>query len=114
MGSNEQRIAIHKASIMKNIYETVNGEIVQKGETINIAEFQERLGKGEKFLTPSDIERFQADVKSRIIKAYAPKDKEAILKKGEKEISLLKSVTVENEIGRKFQFFSTGVEKTEE
>jgi hypothetical protein len=112
MDSNKLRVEEHRATIARNISgSTANPEeVIAKGEKISIVEFQDRLKKGESFLSQSQVDRFIKDTHQKAVSAFDPETKEQIIKAVENELNLLKGVTVVNEIGQEFNFFTKSEE----
>jgi len=108
MDSNKLRVDAHRAAIARNIQgSTANfDQAIEKGETISIGQFQERLEKGESFLSEPQISRFLNDTQKKIVDAFTTEAKEEIRKSVDNELNLLKAVKVVNETGQEFQFFS--------
>jgi hypothetical protein len=106
MDSIQKKVELRKAQVLQNINSSLGGTSIEKGEAISVEEFKGRLEKGEKFLTPADLGRFNDDVKDRVVKAYNPEDKELIRKAADNELAQLTPVTVQNEFGKKFNFFT--------
>lgn len=106
MDHNQTKNVLRKAQVISNLNSSLGGQVVEPSQEITLEEFQERLKKGEKFFTVSDIERFKSDVRNNINKAYTPEEKEKINSLSEKELSLLKAVVVVNPLGNKFKFFT--------
>jgi len=104
MDSNKNRVELRKSEIIKNM--NLKGDSEIKAEKIYISEFRERLEKGEKFITPQQVDNFNMDVKELILKAYTPEEKELIKQKADKDLSLLKAVDVVSENGKVVSFFS--------
>lgn len=106
MDSIKEKVELRKSEILQNINSSLNGEENLKGEIISIQEFRDRLSKGEKFFTPADIEKFNSEVDEKIVKSYTEEQKLELRKSANEQLSILKSVKVQNELGKAFDFFT--------
>jgi hypothetical protein len=106
MDSIQNKINLRKSQILQNLNSSLEGQKVEKPKTISVEDFRDRLNKGEKFLTIGDIEKFNGEVKSKIIKAFTPDEKEAIRKSADEQLSKLQPYLVTNDEGGSLRVFS--------
>lgn len=106
MDKNKERIDLRKAQFLANLNSSMSGSKVEiQNEVISTAEFQERISKGEKFYTESNIQQFLSDVDKKVVGAYTNDQKMTLRKSAEDQLSLLKSVSVVTETGAKLNFY---------
>jgi hypothetical protein len=106
MDKNQQNVLAKKVQFLENLNSSLEGNTIQKSQKISVVELQERINKGEKFFTQTQINEFNGAVSDKIRKAYTPDQKEAIRKSHEVELNSLERIEVETVTGAVVTFFS--------